>query len=238
MALPRVELIKDLERSIADGHPWLWDRALRWPSARPAPGALVEVVRRGRPLAVGWADPAAPIAVRILDRPGAVIDAGWARRRAQSAAAMRLGDPMLAGTDAMRLVHGENDDLPGLVIDVYAGWGVAVVDGAGAAAFWHPFIDDVAGGLADAGVALAGLWEKPQRTGGEGRTLRGEPPPDPIVIDEHGARFEVDVRRGQKTGMFLDQRENRRLIRQVARGRDTLNLFSYTGGFSLAAALG
>nr|WP_276600713.1 class I SAM-dependent rRNA methyltransferase [Nannocystis sp. ILAH1] len=70
------------------------------------------------------------------------------------------------------------------------------------------------------------------------RVLAGEAPPERVEIREHGMRMHVDVRRGQKTGMFLDQRENRRLIRQVARGRETLNLFSYTGGFSLAAALG
>nr|WP_263429849.1 class I SAM-dependent methyltransferase [Nannocystis pusilla] len=75
---------------------------------------------------------------------------------------------------------------------------------------------------------------EPQRP----RLLAGEPPPPLVAIREHGMRMHVDVRRGQKTGMFLDQRENRRLIRQVARGRETLNLFSYTGGFSLAAALG
>src|SRR5688572_7571656 len=240
MALPRVELIKDLERSIAEGHPWLWDKAVRWPAARPAPGSVVEVVRRGKPLALGWAEPGAPIAVRILDRPGASIGADWARQRARAAAAMRAADPMLPGTDAMRLVHGENDELPGLVIDVYAGWGVAVTDGAGAAAFWHPLIEAVVAGIRDAGVRLDALWDKPQRGrgAGEGRALLGEPPPDPIVIDEHGARFEVDVRRGQKTGLFLDQRANRRLVGALAGGAEVLNLFGYTGGFSVHAALG
>ncbi len=240
MPPPRVELIKDLQRSIAEGHPWLWDRAVRWPSARPAAGALVEVVRRGRPLAIGWAEPGAPIAVRVLDAPGTDIGPAWARRRAASAAAMRAADPLLAGTDALRAVHGENDGLPGLVIDLYAGHGVAVLDGAGAAAFWRPLIEEVAAGIRDGGLPMTALWEKPQRGrgGGEGGALLGEPPPDPIVIDEHGARFEVDVRRGQKTGLFLDQRSNRRLVGQLAAGAEVLNLFGYTGGFSVHAALG
>jgi len=231
----RVELVKDLEQAIEAGHPWLWDRAVRWPARRPAAGEVVEVARRGRVLATGWADPGAPIAVRLIDGHGGP----WARERAAAAARVRVGDPLLAGTDAMRLVHGENDYMPGLVVDLYAGWAVAVFDGAGAAGFWRPLIGDVVAGLGDAGIAVHGVWEKAQRgRGGAGAPLHGPAPPEAIVIDEHGARFAVDVRHGQKTGLFLDQRDNRRLVGQLAAGAEVLNLFGYTGGFSVHAALG
>jgi 23S rRNA (cytosine1962-C5)-methyltransferase len=237
---PVVVLAKDLRQRIQEGHPWIYDRALARVPDLP-PGALVRVAHAGQPVAVGFVDPGSPIAVRVLGLdPGEPLDHAWAAARAEQAARCRLADPRLAGLDALRVVHGESDAMPGLVIDVYRDTGVVVLDGAAAAAFWLPRIDAVWDGLAAAGLALARLWARPVRASehGAGRVLRGDEPPAQILIDEHGARFEVDVRAGQKTGFFLDQRQNRRLVRELSAGAEVLNLFAYTGGFSVHAALG
>ncbi len=239
MQRPVAELAKDLEASIRRGHPWVFDRALR-KMPRVASGEVVALARGGRRLAVGYADPEAPIAVRVLETDAdAEVGAAWVRERARLAASVRLGDPRLAACDAVRAIHGEGDGMPGLVVDLYAGVAVVVFDGAGADGFWRPRAGDVLAGLRDAGMNVGSAWLKPQRRGGgSGELLDGDEPPALVVIEENGARYGVDVRRGQKTGFFLDQRDNRRIAGELAAGADVLNLFAYTGGFSVQAALG
>lgn len=241
---PVVVLAKDLRQRIQEGHPWIYDRALARLPPDLAAGALVRVVHGGQPVAVGFLDPGSPIAVRVLSLdPGDPLDHAWAAARAEQAARCRLADPRLAALDAVRAVHGESDAMPGLVIDVYGDTGVVVFDGAAAAAFWLPRMDGVWHGLTTAGLALTRLWARPVRVVDAdihrpGQSLRGDEPPVYILIDELGARFEVDVRAGQKTGFFLDQRHNRQLVRELSAGAEVLNLFAYTGGFSVHAALG
>lgn len=243
MARPVLSLAKDVTRAVRAGHPWVFDRALH-PPARPLrPGDLVEVAYRGQSLAVGFADPDSPIAVRLLDRdPRADVGFLWARGRAERAAALRAGDPNLVGTNAFRVIHGENDRMPGLVLDFYAGTGVMLFDGAGAQSFWSPLVEAVAAGCRDAGIPLRRIWARGSssaaRGNGGGEALWGDAAPELIQVEEHRARFEVDVRRGQKTGLFLDQRDNRRRVGALSAGARVLNLFSYTGGFSVHAAMG
>jgi 23S rRNA (cytosine1962-C5)-methyltransferase len=122
----------------------------------------------------------------------------------------------------MRLVHGENDYLPGLVIDRYAASAVVAHDGRGAEAIWRRFRHAIAAAL----PSELGLCERADAPAGE------------VAIREMGASFLVDLRRGQKTGFFLDQRDNRLRVRALAKGARVLNLFCYTGGFSVHAALG
>jgi 23S rRNA (cytosine1962-C5)-methyltransferase len=234
-ARAQLRLAKDLRRSLLLGHPWIYDRALQ--PARLAPGQLVEVSDRGGPLALGFADPDSPIRVRVLAlEVSREVGADWAAARAARAARLRLADPHLSGTDALRLVHGEGDSMPGLVIDLYGTTAVALTDGAGAAAFWADRMSAVIDGARGAGVAIDRVWLRSRR--GPGRALVGGEPPADIAVHEDGARFAVDVRHGQKTGLFLDQRENRRYLGSLAAGRRVLNLFGYTGGFSLHADLG
>jgi 23S rRNA (cytosine1962-C5)-methyltransferase len=198
----------------------------------------VTLVDDDGPVATALADPGSPIRARVLDVPGAVIDGAWVRGRAESAAARRTRDPLLVGCTGRRLVHGEGDGCPGLVVDQYGDTAVVVFDGDAAALFWRERIEDVLAGLERGGAELAHVWLRGARRDKAGAmALRGDPPPE-IVIEEDEARFGVDVRAGQKTGFFLDQRDNRRMIRRHAAGASVLNVFAYTGGFSLHAALG
>jgi 23S rRNA (cytosine1962-C5)-methyltransferase len=230
---------KPLRERIGAGHPWVYDRALAPPPANIAAGDVVTLVDERGPLAAALADPASPLRARVLDLdPAAACGAPWAGARAEAAAARRVRDPLLVGCTGRRIIHGEADACPGLVIDVYAATAVVVFDGAAATAFWRARLAAVIAGLERAGVACEHVWvrgERGQRTAGE--AWRGDPPAE-IVIGEDEARFAVDVRAGQKTGFFLDQRDNRRTIRRHAAGASVLNLFCYTGGFSLHAALG
>ena len=230
-------LTKPLRDRIRAGHPWLYDRALTLPAGTLA-GELIAILDEDGPVAVAFADPASPIRARVLDAPGIAIDARWARSRCEAAAARRARDPLLIGCTGWRLVHGEGDGCPGLVVDRYGDTGVIVFDGPAAATFWRPLLDDVLAGLEAGGAPLVHVWVRGERRDrGSAAAYRGDPPSE-IVIEEDEARFAVDVRAGQKTGFFLDQRDNRRTVRRHAAGASVLNVFCYTGGFSLHAALG
>ena len=228
---------KPLRDRIRAGHPWVFDRALAQAKKLVA-GEVVTLVDDKGPLATALADPGSPIAARILDAPGATCDGAWAAARAEQAAARRARDPLLVGCTGRRLVHGEADGCPGLVVDAYTDTAVIQLDGAAASVFWRERMGDVLAGLERGGAVIAHAWLRGERHAKRaGEALRGDPPAE-IAIDEDEARFGVDVRAGQKTGFFLDQRENRRTIRRHAAAQSVLNLFAYTGGFSLHAALG
>jgi 23S rRNA (cytosine1962-C5)-methyltransferase len=235
----RWRVTKPLRERIAGGHPWVFDRALAPVPAGVAAGDVVTLVDDRGPIATAFADPGSPIRARVLDLdPDASCDGAWARSRAADAAGRRARDPLLAGCTGRRLIHGEGDGCPGLVIDAYADTAVVVYDGPAATRFWTARLPDVLDGLEAGGASIAHVWvrgDRKERGGGE--ALRGAPPAE-IVIAEDEARFAVDVRVGQKTGFFLDQRDNRRTIRRHAAGASVLNVFCYTGGFSLHAALG
>jgi 23S rRNA (cytosine1962-C5)-methyltransferase len=228
-----LELRRDLGAAIRLGHPWIYREALV--AAGGARGEIVDVrLRRGPAVARGWFDPDGPIAVRVLGEPGEPIDDAFVRARVAAAARLRAAAAIDA--DGLRLLNGEGDRLPGLVLDWYAGVGALRLDGASAAALWRPRAAAIAAGLADAGYRLDALHARGGRDGAPGELLLGALPSE-VVMREGGARYEIDVARGQKTGFFLDQRDNRRRVAELAAGATLLNLFCYTGGFSIAAAL-
>lgn len=221
---------------LAHGHPWVWREAI----ARGLEGALAgEVVQilagDGTPVGRGLVDPRSPIAVRLWTRGRSVLDAALWRNRAQAAVALRARLFPGGDTDAYRVVHGEGDRMPGFVVDRYGPVAVVRTDGDAAAARVEDLVRALAPALGAASIVLrtAAKGETPQLV-----TLHGDAPPASLVVREHGMPFVVDLARGQKTGAFLDQRENRRRVREMAGGRRVLNLFSYAGGFSMAAALG
>ncbi len=232
------------ERSIRSGHPWVFENSIRKQSFNGRPGDLAVLFdRKRRFLAVGLYDPTSSIRVRILQAgKQAAIDAAWLQERLAAAAAIRR--PLRhTDTTGYRLVHGENDGLPGLVIDRYADTCVIKLYTPA----WIPWLDEVAAGLtavAQPARIILRLSRALQRQEEwldrrqDDQTLLGEPPGGPIRFRENGLTFEADVLRGQKTGFFLDQRDNRARVEALAEGKSVLNVFAYTGGFSVYAARG
>lgn len=237
--LPQATLRKDLADRIRGGHPWVYADALSLPPALRAGQAVDLFDQRGRFLARGLADPASPIALRIwtLD-PEEAIDAALLAARLKSAWALRRACVDLDRSDAYRLLHGEGDRAPGLVCDRYGDTAVVQLDGPSA----EPLLPALAEALPRLVPGIRCLLRR-RRGGGSGgaaalEAIVGTVPDGPWTVRENGLRFEVDVARGQKTGLYLDQRENRRRVGALAAGRRVLNLHAYTGGFSVAAALG
>lgn len=231
-----LRLNRDLARMIKRGHPWVYADALRdLPRAAAGSTAVLLDNRKGQPIAVGFYDGGCPLAFRVCDTDGKTkLDQRWATGRLRDALSLRrsIFDDTTTG---YRLMNGEGDSAPGLVIDVYGDTALLKMDGAGPCGFWK------AEGIADwlsreANISV--VYERRKERGREGRPLVGPEPSSPVVFLENGLRFTADVVRGQKTGFFLDQRDNRQSIRHLAQGRSVLNLFAYTGGFSIAAGAG
>lgn len=229
--LPAVVLKKNLSRSIRQGHPWIYRDAL---DARVAPqnGALVEVrTRDGRPIARGFWDERSPIAVRVLESGGPghrFADAEpLIAERLRAALDRRLERLDLSKTNAFRWVHGEGDLLPGVHVDVYADAVVVRFDGDGAAAFYEPFEPKlrIAAGT---DLAIRSVLDRSSRDADAGEDQR--------EVRENGVRFAVDLAHAQKGGLFIDQRANRVRVAERARDKSVLDLFGYTGGFSVHAA--
>ena len=245
-AAPRLKLRVSAaaEAALREGHPWVFAEAIREQSRPGQTGELAVVYdRKDRFLAVGLFDADSPIRLRALQtgRPEA-IDARWWAGRLEQALERRRGlfDDQTTG---YRWIHGENDGWPGLVLDRYDETLVLKLYTAA----WLPRLGEIAAlfieRLRPERVVLRlgrnvreMAAERFSRTDAE--LLHGAAPSAPVVFLESGLRFEADVLRGQKTGFFLDQRENRRRVEKMARGRRVLNAFSYSGAFSLYAARG
>lgn len=223
-------------RRWAAGHPWIYRSDV---SERPDVDAGAVAVRGPNGAPLGWAlwSPASEISLRLLDRdPRATIDAAWWHRRL--AQALRRREPLRAVATAYRLVHGEGDGLPSLVVDRYDRWLVVQLMSAGLEAFRAPITSallDLTGAQGILARNDAPLRSK-ESLARETVLLAGEVPEE-IEVEEHGVRYLAAPWRGQKTGAFLDQRENRALVAQVARGR-ALDCFSYHGSFALHLARG
>lgn len=225
-----IRLRKPLARVIRAGHPWVYRDALERFDA--APGAVVSVRDQdGRFLGRGVAE-SGPIGVRLWTTKDEPIDAAFVRRRIADAIAWRrrMAPP---ATDALRLLHGEGDRLGGAVCDRYGAYGVLGLDGEATSA-WRETMVPI---LVELGE-LSGLLVRTGRRGQKKVELAHGEVPESIEVLEHGMRMPVDLWRGQKTGLFLDHRESRRAVRSIAEGMRVLNLYGYTGGFSIAAGLG
>ena len=230
------------DHSLRRRHPWVFSGAIARVIGRPEPGETVALFTAdGQPLGLGAYSPASQIRVRLWDADEKCsIDAEFFRRRIARAATRRQGCPRLQQTDAYRLINAESDGLPGLIVDRYADFAVCQFLAAGVEA-WKP---DIVAALRQE-IPLSGIFERsdPEVRGKEGLppatgNLWGETPPQPIVIREGPLSFEVDVHNGHKTGFYLDQRENRRLLAAYASDAEVLNAFSYTGAFGLWALFG
>jgi 23S rRNA (cytosine1962-C5)-methyltransferase len=240
MRRPQVILKAGREGPVLGGHPWVYSGAVAAIEGSPEPGAVVRVRGAdGRLVGSGTLSPRGAITVRLFSCNDEAIDAGFVGRRVGRAFELRR-TMVVANTSAYRLLNGEGDGLPGVVADWYDGWVVVQYLTAGAegvAAFVEKAIENL--------CSPRGIYERSEGTVRRGDGLpdrcgsrRGEPPPVPLQIIETETRFLVDVRAGQKTGFFLDQRENRRVAYELARDRLVLDVFGYTGGFAIAAGLG
>ena len=230
------------DKSVKRRHPWIFSGAIERVTGDPQSGDTVEVRSAdGKPLAIAAFSPQSQIRARAWSfDPAGAIDAGFFRARLQAALRLRESLPAARHTNAMRLVHGESDGVPGLVVDRYADVLVAQFLSAGSERWREPILDALA--------ELTGCEAIYERSDAEVRLLeglesragfaRGNRNARRCPIIEHGLNFRVDVEEGQKTGFFLDQRENRQRVRALAAGREVLDGFCYTGGFALAALAG
>jgi 23S rRNA (cytosine1962-C5)-methyltransferase len=221
-----------LEGRLHAGHPWIYRDHVP-ASFQARPGAFVPI-QCGKFRAWALWDQDSPIALRVFSRLGEP-DATWVKARVDEAWELRQR-LVSSDTDAFRLLFGEGDGLPGIVVDIYGSCAIIVS--------YSSALGRVVGWVAAALAArpeLTSVCERVTRRkdrASELRHLSGEPPPAVAMIREHGLLYEVDFVAGQKTGLFLDHRDNRRYLRELSRGKRVLNLFAYTGAFSVSCAAG
>jgi 23S rRNA (cytosine1962-C5)-methyltransferase len=230
------------EKSLLRRHPWVFSGAVASIKGAPAAGETVEVLdSKGGFLARAAYSPLSQIRARVWTwEEGQQVDEAFFEGRLRQAVQARQGLANFPPNDALRLVHGESDRLPGFILDQYAGTLVAQFLSAGAER-WRELLAELALQITSA----EGLYERSEV---EARRLEGLPdrsgsmcgatPPERILIHENGLRWWVDVYRGHKTGFYLDQRENRLRVRSLAKDREVLDCFCYTGGFTANALAG
>jgi 23S rRNA (cytosine1962-C5)-methyltransferase len=234
MARLKIKLSRNLRRSIQRGHPWVYKEGIVSPGVLER-AQLSQVIDAKGDLAWALYDPHSPLSLRILSTEKAPPNGAFFEKRFSRAWALRAG-VRTAQTNAYRLFNGEGDLLPGLVCDMYATVAVVQFDGQGPGEFWdRELISQWL--LANTGCTT--VIEKNRRNSERAIELLAGPATEPeVVIKENGVLFKVNLEKGQKTGFFLDQRENREHVRFSSAGKSVLNLFSYSGGFSVYAGLG
>jgi len=237
---PSASLKPHREESLLSGHLWIFSGALQQPPHWIEAGGLVDVKSStGQFVARGYYNPHTDIAIRILTHdPEEAIDEGFLRRRIRSALALRQALES-DQTTAYRLIHSEGDGLPGLVVDRYAEILVVQIHTAGMERLRPLLIEALMQETGAQGILLRNDSQSRRREGLdlEEPSVAAGLVPDSVLIYEHGVAFTVDVWQGQKTGLFLDQRDKRAALGKYVHGKRILNCFSYTGGFSVYAAL-
>lgn len=235
-------LLPGKERSAFKHHPWLFAGSVGRLEGRARPGDTVDVLADNlRPLGRAAYSPKSQIRARFwtFDAEESIDDAFF-KRRIAAAVALRQALPELRGQQGLRLIHAESDGLPGVIADQYGDTVVVQLTSAGA----DKWRNAIVAGLVKA-TGCARVYERSDSDvrglEGLGPTtgwLHGEAPSTPLSIDENGVRLAIDIAGGHKTGFYLDQRENRALLGQLSAGKDVLNCFCYTAGFSLQALAG
>ena len=242
-----VALRRGKEESLERRHPWVFSGAIEkiTEGSKPlAEGDVVDVVtKQGEFIARGHYQ-IGSIAVRVLTFEQETIDQQWWDNRITQAKELRETLGMIGNneTTCYRLIHGEGDLLPGLVVDVYGTTAVVQCHSVGMYLSRHAIVEAIRKSY---GELIEAIYDKSSQTlpfkaelGAIDGYLWGRNPQKENVVLENGLKFKVNWEEGQKTGFFIDQRENRDLVRQYSRGRRVLNTFCYTGGFSVAALAG
>jgi len=236
------------ERAIRQGHPWVYENAIVRQSQSGQAGDLAVIYDRAENqfLAIGLYDPFSPIRIRILQANSqAAINRGWFARKLVQAQALRQ-TLIESGTSGYRLVYGESDGLPALVIDRYDDALVIKLYSL----VWIPHLPNLIAALKES-IAFETLYLRLSRALQssqaslladyhlhDGQVLMGDLNPAPVTFSENELVFAADVRYGHKTGFFFDQRDNRQRVRQLAAGRRVLDVFCYVGGFTIYALAG
>jgi 23S rRNA (cytosine1962-C5)-methyltransferase len=237
-----ITLKKGKEKALLRRHPWIFSRAIGKIETGIQLGETVEITNvKGEWLARGFFSPHSQIRSRVWTfSPDESIDGSFFERRIEKAKIYRQKIFGSENSNAYRLINSESDGLPGLIVDKYSDWLVVQFLSAGVE-FWRETIIDIL----NKQFRPLGIYERSDTTSRsqEGLPLRkgtiaGEEPPEFIEIIENGLKFLVDVRKGHKTGFYLDQKANRKLVEEHASGQSVLNCFSYTGGFGIYALRG
>lgn len=245
MNIINFKISQKINSEIRKGHPWIFENSIMKQSQEGAPGdiAVLYDEKTNRFLAVGLYDPLSVIRIKILqaNKPATINDDFFGTKLKE---AFNLRSTLLdSDTNGYRLVHGENDGFPGLVIDKYNKTLVIKIYSV----IWIPYLNDLIKKIlllvpAERIVLRCSRMvtaEKKYLNGlKDGIILHGNKLNSPVIFSEHGFKFESDVINGQKTGFFLDQRENRFKLGNLSKGKKVLNVFSYSGGFSVYAAGG
>jgi 23S rRNA (cytosine1962-C5)-methyltransferase len=237
---PTASLKPHKEETLADGHLWIFSGALQQPPTWIKAGGLVDVKSaKGQFVARGYYNPDTDIAIRILTRDAEeAIDADFLHQRIHEAVELRQVFD-LQQTNAYRLINSEGDGLPGLIVDRFADCLVAQIHTLGMERLRPLLVEALMHETGAQGLLLRNDSQSRKREGldVEDPVVAAGTVPTQVTIRENGIEFLVDLWEGQKTGFFLDQRDKREALRKYAHGKRVLNCFSYTGGFSVYAAL-
>ncbi len=228
-------LHRNLRRSVLRGHPWIYRESISSPPALGSAQLCQVFDSKKEPLAWALFDPHAPLSLRILSLEKKPPTFETFKKRFSEALSLRRS-VVSTDTTGYRLFNGEGDLLPGLICDIYGPTAVLQFDGQGPNEFWDK--KGIADWLMAEKVVMSVVEKFRRNTQGGINLLAGEPCQNEVVVLENGVQFKVDLQKGQKTGFFLDQRDNRKYIQTVTRDASVLNLFSYSGGFSVYAGLG
>lgn len=247
---PKVFISRKAERSVKNGHPWVYGEEIVEMEGVPQNGGLVDVLAGNAYMGTGFYNSSSKIAVRLVSRnANDGFDARFWRRRVEYA--VRYRQTVMPGADfaCCRLIHSEADQMPGLTVDRYGSLLSVQVASLGMELVKDTVYDALLNVLAEMGETITGIYERndiatrtleglPEYKGWY--CLDGRPVPESAVVEtcENGVRYLVDVENGQKTGFFLDQKYNRAAVARIAKGKRVLDCFTYAGSFGLNAALG
>jgi 23S rRNA (cytosine1962-C5)-methyltransferase len=251
IALPEIEIKKiaikltpKAEVLVKKGHPWIFDKSIVKQNTEGNAGDLVVIFdnRKNQFLAIGLFDPHSPICIKVLQaNKSANINKSWFTQKIKEAYSKRI--PLLkTKTNSYRLIYGENDNLPALIADVYD----KVIVVKLYSQIWFPYLNDILPILLEVSktnTMVLRMSRNVQKEGNEfeledGQIIHGELENEVVVFKEHGVNFSANVIKGHKTGYFLDHRNNRKKVGEMAKGKTVLDVFSYAGGFSVHALVG
>lgn len=241
--MPKILLKPGREKSVLGGHPWIFSGAIHVGGESVEPGTIVDVYSQSNNfLARGYYNPQSQIIIRVLTTDkNEKIDEEFFKKRITQAYNMRRSYIDGIKTNAFRLIHSEGDLLPGLIADYYAGYVVLQFHTLGMELLKPLIIKTLNDVIEPKGIYERSMVRVRQLEGLKSEPvglLSGEMPPEDLVILENQLQYRVDIAHGQKTGFFLDQRENRENVQKFTDSKEVLNCFSYSGGFSVAAMAG